>query len=30
MGQHPLMFAKDYGKKPAYYGVLEALDEAEI
>lgn len=26
-GQYPLIFDNNYGKKPAYYGMLEALDE---
>ncbi|MCQ2800096.1 MAG: endo-1,4-beta-xylanase [Bacilli bacterium] len=28
--QNPLLFTNDYGKKPCYYGFLEALDEANI
>ncbi|MCQ2776507.1 MAG: endo-1,4-beta-xylanase [Bacilli bacterium] len=28
--QYPLLFTQNYGKKPAYYGFLEAIDEANI
>lgn len=28
--QNPLLFNRDYGKKPAYYGFLEAIDESDI
>ena len=28
-GQNPLLFTSSYAKKPAYYGMLEALDEFE-
>lgn len=28
--QNPLLFTREYEKKPAYYGVLEALDSANI
>lgn len=29
-GQNPLLFDQDYAKKPAYYGFLEAIEEADI
>ena len=28
-GQNPLLFTSNYGKKPAYYGMLEAVQEFE-
>lgn len=28
-GQNPLLFTSNYGKKPAYYGLLEAVQEFE-
>jgi len=28
--QNPLLFNNNYGKKPCYYGFLEALDEANV
>ena len=28
--QNPLLFTNNYGKKPAYYGVLEAVEDFEI